>query len=262
MLFDTHAHYWDDRFISEEGNCDALLEDVLGNGVCGIVNVGTDLDTSRRALEQSCRHQGMFTAAGIHPSDCPRYAADPAAAIASLERLIVENRKNIVALGECGLDYYWPGFDKEMQKQFFSLQLELGAKLDIPVIVHDRDAHGDTLAAILAHPQTRGVLHSYSGSTEMAMELIAHGWYISFSGSVTFKNAARLATVPIYLPQDKVMIETDAPYLTPHPFRGKRNDSSYLRYTADKIAELWGVSYDEVCAITTANAQRFFGLMS
>lgn len=94
------------------------------------------------------------------------------------------------------------------------------------------------------------------------MELIAHGWYISFSGSVTFKNAARLATVPIYLPQDKVMIETDAPYLTPHPFRGKRNDSSYLRYTADKIAELWGVSYDEVCAITTANAQRFFGLMS
>ena len=168
--------------------------------------------------------------------------------------------KKVRAVGEIGLDYHYPDTDKERQSKWLEAQLTLAEELDIPVIIHDRDAHGDCFDAVCAHPRVRGVFHSYSGSAEMALDLIRRGWYISFSGTVTFKNAARVAGVCAALPHDRVFIETDAPYLAPHPHRGKLNHSGYLTYTVSRIAELWGMSVEEVARITVENARAFYGI--
>ena len=172
-----------------------------------------------------------------------------------------EREKNkIVAVGEIGLDYYDRGIplNKPLQMQAFRMQLELAQKLDLPVIVHDRDAHGDCFETILRYPGVRGVFHSFSGSVEMARELYRRGWMISFSGVVTFKNAPRVQEVAASVPLEHLLIETDAPYLAPHPHRGKRNHSGLMIHTAQKIAELHGVSAEEIAAITIANAKSLF----
>ena len=263
-IIDSHAHYFDKRFEGEyEGGADRLLREVVfPSGIEAIINVGTDPENSRRCVEQAVKYERMYAAVGIHPQDCQGLACDVKTEVAKIRTLLdtEEKRKKnkIVAVGEIGFDYYWQPVDKELQKAYFEAQLDLAEEFGLPVIIHDREAHGDCLEAVFVHPNVRGVFHSYSGSAESAKELIKRGWYISFSGVVTFKNAARLAEIVPTIPSDRLLTETDCPYLTPHPHRGERNDSSYLTYTIEKLASLRGATPDEIAALTLKNAATLF----
>ncbi len=260
-LFDSHAHYFDARFYGEECpvGAEALLSRLFAGGdVTGIINVGTDLSTTEKAIAQAKRFPAMYVAAGIHPTDAMQYR-DMNAALSALERLLSDSATSkIVALGEIGLDYHYPDTDKERQKAWFDAQLSLAEAYGLPVVIHDREAHGDCFDMVRAHPRVRGVFHSYSGSLDMAHELLRRDFYISFSGTVTFKNAAKVAAVAAAMPHDRTLIETDAPYLAPHPHRGEMNHSGRLSYTAARLGELWGVPATDAAAITAENANRFF----
>ena len=262
-LFDSHAHYYDDRFDEVEGGAAALLDCLFEGEVGGIVNVGTDLDNAKIVIESAACFENMYAAVGIHPSDGQAYR-DISAAMAELTALLgdAESRKQrkIVALGEIGLDYHYPDTDKPHQMAFFESQLALAEQLDMPVIVHDREAHGDCFDAVCRYPRVRGVFHSYSGSAEMARDLVRRGWYISFSGVVTFKNAPRVREAVQATPLDRILIETDAPYLAPVPYRGQMNHSGLMRYTAEAIAAIKGVRYDELLRVTTENAKKLFDI--
>ncbi len=257
---DSHAHYWDERFEGAYGKerVDQEINTLFTDkGLLAIINVGTSPDTSRLALNQSKRHKNMFAAVGIHPTDA-QYIADLPKALCEIERLISEN--HVVAIGEIGLDYHYDDTMRSLQKFVFEEQLKMAKKHRMPVIVHDRDAHGDCLDTVSRHRGVRGVFHSYSGSLEMAKELIRHGWYISFSGTITFKNATRIASVAAELPHDKVLLETDCPYLAPHPYRGQLNHSGMVPLIVEKLAELWGMSPNECARITSENTCRLFSL--
>lgn len=259
-LFDSHAHYFDARFASEEceGGVDKLLSRLFSQGgISHILNVGTDVPSSLVAIEQAKRYDGMYVAAGIHPSDCRHYP-DMDEELGKLQALLAQKDSKIVALGEIGLDYHYPDTDVKQQAEYFYAQLEMAKKLDLPVVIHDREAHGDSFDAVCRNPGVRGVFHSYSGSEEMAKDLIRRGFYISFSGTITFKNARKIAAVAKNMPRDRVLIETDSPYLAPHPFRGQLNHSGLLSHTAAMLAELWEVTPDEVALITSQNAKRLF----
>ncbi len=261
MYFDSHAHYYDaklkDEFCEGVDNLiDSLKKD---NKVSYIINVGTNIENSKIALEQARSHSGMYAAVGIHPSDC-KEIKDMPSALRELEALILSDREKIVALGEIGLDYYWEPIEKERQKAYLCAQLDMAEKLCIPVIIHDREAHGDCFDTVCSKKNLRGVFHSYSGSAEMARELIRRGWYISFSGTLTFKNAERVREVARSLPRDRVLIETDTPYLTPHPFRGKVNNSGYLKYINETLASIWQISEEEAAYITSQNAKTLFNI--
>ena len=261
MYFDSHAHYFDEKLKVEctEG-VDSFIDSLMADKrISGIINVGTDIESSALALRQAMRHKGMYAAAGIHPSDCEKNL-DMKKALSELEKMISENREKIVAIGEIGLDYYWEPVNKERQKEYFYSQLDLSEILDIPVIIHDRDAHGDCFDAVSSRKNVRGVFHSYSGSAEMAKELSKRGWYISFSGTLTFKNAERVRDVARALPRDRVLIETDCPYLAPHPFRGKINHSGYIEYTNASLASIWNLSEEETAEITKRNAKELFNI--
>lgn len=269
-IFDTHAHYFDGRFEKEaEGGADAILRMLMPDPVSYIVNVGTNLDSSRAAVAQAAQWEGMYAAIGIHPEDC-HMISDADAALKELDALLgtpeSRQRDKIVALGEIGLDYHWQFYgeipmDKAKQAFFFDAQMELAKRHGLPVIIHDREAHGDCFETVLRHPEVRGVFHSYSGSAELAKELVKRGWYLSFSGPVTFKNADRLREVAKSVPRDRVLVETDAPYLAPHPMRGKLNHSGYLSYTLETVAALWECTPEEAAEQTRRNAMTlFFGL--
>lgn len=267
LLFDSHAHYFDRRFTDCADRI--LSEEIFGNGVGHVVNVGTNPKNSRISIEMSKDYAGMYATVGIHPEDLQLYGEDPDKMISEIEALISDadmRRKNkIVALGEIGLDYHeWAdgGFipDRMLQKEYFSRQLSLAEKYDMKVVVHDREAHGDCFETVLRFPNVTGVFHSYSGSAEMARELMRRGWYISFSGVVTFKNAERVREVVKGIDLDKLLIETDAPYLAPHPFRGQMNHSGLMRYTAEAIAAVKELQTEDIIRITTENAIRFFGI--
>ena len=267
LLFDSHAHYFDRRF---SDSADRILrEDVFGNGVGYVVNIGTNPKNSRIAIEMAKDYTGMYATVGIHPEDLQLLGEDPDEMLREIEHMIsdeTERRKDkIVALGEIGLDYHeWPdgGFipDKALQKEYFVRQLSLAEKYRMNVVIHDREAHGDVFETVLKFPNVKGVFHSYSGSIEMARELMRRGWYISFSGVLTFKNAARVREVARGIDLDKVLIETDAPYLAPHPFRGQLNHSGLMRYTAETLAEVKELSVDEIIRITAENAARLYGV--
>lgn len=258
--FDSHAHYYDERFESEitEG-VDELIDALLEDTISCIINIGTSPSTSRQAIEQARRHENMYTAIGIHPSDT-RFLSDIDAELADIETLILDPQNKCVCLGEIGLDYHYEGTDKEKQMEYFERQMLLAEKLSLPVSIHDREAHADVMEIIRRHPKVKGILHSFSGSAEMALELIKLGYYISFSGTLTFTNARKPREVAAVLPRDKVLIETDCPYLTPHPHRGKTNHSGYLSYTNATLAEIFGISEEECARITDENARRIFGL--
>lgn len=260
-VFDTHAHYIDQRFANEfDGGADAAIRSCFDEAMAGIINVGTNPDNSCLAAEQAMRYPSMYAAAGIHPSDIGM-SGDIETELARLGELLSERRKyKIVALGEIGLDYHWQPFDRELQARYLDAQLSLAKELDLPVIIHDREAHGDCFEAVLRHPGVRGVFHSYSGSAEMALELCRRGFYISFSGTVTFKNARHVRSVVEELPRDRILIETDCPYLTPEPFRGKLNYSAYAAYTAAAVGELLEMDFSSVAALTAGNATALFGL--
>ena len=261
-LFDSHAHYFDKR-LDEIGGADKILkEDVFGAGVGRVVNVGTNNANNLVCVSQAQNYDGMYAAVGLHPEDiryCEGSLEDEMETLADIIGDRANRRaKKIVALGEIGLDYHYEGFDKVRQASFFDAQMCLAEALDIPVIIHNREAHGDSFDCVLRHPRVRGVFHSYSGSAEMAAELIRRGWYISFSGVVTFKNATRVREVVASVPIERMLIETDCPYLTPHPFRGRVNHSGFMAYTAAAIAEIKGMSVQQVAEITYKNASDLF----
>ena len=258
--FDSHAHYYDERFSQElETGVDNLIGTLLDSSVSYIINIGTSPETSRLAIEQAKNHENMYTAIGIHPSDT-RFLSDMCAELAEIREMILDKSNKCVCLGEIGLDYHYPDTDKERQMRYFVAQMELARELDIPVCIHDRESHADVMEVIRAFPEVKGVLHSFSGSREMAEELVRLGWMISFSGTLTFTNARRPKEVAAALPRESVMIETDCPYLAPHPKRGTLNHSGNLEYTNRVLADIWGISPEECAVITENNAKRFFRL--
>ena len=262
-FFDSHAHYYDDRFYGEENpaGAEALLDELFADGLEGVINVGTNHNSSARAIEQAKRYPNMYVAAGIHPEDVASTDIGVEAELRALRSLLEKREENkIVALGEIGLDYYWEPYDRDAQIACFKAQMEMAREFGIPVAIHDREAHGDSFDVVAQYPEVRGVFHSYSGSAEMAKELIKRGWYISFSGVVSFKNAAKIKEVAKVVPDDRILIETDAPYLAPHPFRGKINHSGRLLYTATALAEARGCSIEDVARLTRENVKMLFGI--
>ncbi|MBR6679874.1 MAG: TatD family hydrolase [Clostridia bacterium] len=260
-IFDTHAHYFDRRFENETEGADTVLErDVFGAGIDGVINVGTNNSNSRLCIEMAKKYDKMYVAAGIHPEDIRDITSTPEQECARLAELFADRSNKVVALGEIGLDYHYEGFDKELQKRYFELQMDMAVQLDMPVVVHDREAHGDCFDMIMRFPRARGVFHSFSGSAEMAKELVRRGWYISFSGVLTFKNARKTVEAAAQIPSDMILIETDAPYLAPHPHRGKINHSGLMVHTAERFAEIRGISFDEAVALTRKNTKDLFGV--
>lgn len=265
-IFDTHAHYTDAKFCELDGGADALLgSQEFSRAVCGVVNVGTNTENSIACIEQAKKYPFMYAAVGIHPSDAQNVCYDSAEAeIARIRELIgdenIRKSQKIVAIGEIGFDYYWQPVDKARQADFFARQMSLAEEFGLPVIIHNRDAHADTLDMIKSFSGVRGVLHSCSMSAEMIKELVKLDWYVSFSGTVTFKNAARVREACAAVPLDRLLIETDAPYLAPVPYRGKLNHSLYMVNTAAAVAEIHGKSVDEIAALTAQNAKELFGI--
>lgn len=262
-IFDSHAHYYDERFEELPGGADALLAGLPGEGVSRILNVATSPENTAAVLAQAARWPFLYAAVGIHPTD-GQALADPAAAIGGLDALLRDKKgrqeQKIVALGEIGLDYHYPDTDREKQALFFEAQLALAGELALPVIIHDREAHGDTFAAVCRHPGVQGVFHSYSGSAEMARDLIRRGWYLSFSGVVTYKNARHVREAAALTPPDRILVETDCPYLPPVPHRGEINHSGYLSCTLAVLAEVCGCTTEEMARRTAQNASRLFGV--
>ncbi len=260
-LFDSHAHYYDERFAVEvDGGADSVLSSVFLGDVKKIVNVGTCNENSAVCIEQAAKYEGMYAAIGIHPSDC-RFYENVQRELAILEETLSDREgKKIVALGEIGLDYHYENTDKEKQFAFFEGQLQMARRLDLPVIIHDREAHGDCMDIIRRHRGVRGVFHSFSGSAEMAKELVKLGWYISFSGVVSFKNASKVKEAATAVPLDRLLIETDCPYLAPHPHRGEINHSGLMHFTCEALAELRGIEKEEMADITYRNACKFFDI--
>lgn len=253
MLFDTHAHYDDERFDEDR---ETLLRAMPEKGVGLIVNPGCDLPSSRMAVDMAQKYDFLYAAVGIHPENC----GDFAPAMMDELRALIKAPK-VVAIGEIGLDYYWAeNPPKELQQEVLRRQLALAEELKLPVIFHDREAHGDSLAIVREFPAVRGVFHCFSGSVEMAEELLKLGWMLSFNGAITFKNARKAPEVIAAVPLERMMVETDAPYLTPVPFRGKRNDSGYVHLVAEKIAQLKGLPAEQVERQTWENGVRFFGI--
>lgn len=253
MLFDTHAHYDDERF---DGDREALLAGMPEKNVGLIVNPGCDISSSRTAVALAESFDFVYAAVGIHPENC----GDFEPGMIDWLRQMAKNPR-VVAIGEIGLDYYWAeNPPRELQQEVLRRQLRLAEELGLPVIIHDRDAHRDTLEMVREFPRVRGVFHCFAGSAEMARELIKMGWMLSFNGAVTFKNAKKAPEVIAVVPLEKLMIETDAPYLTPAPHRGERNDSSYVRLVAEKIAQIKGLTPEEVEKATWENGRRFFGV--
>lgn len=248
-IFDSHAHYDDERF---QGILDELLSKIHEMGVERIVNCGCDNETNAKSLTIAEKFPFVYSAVGIHPCNF-----DSGTTVADIRKFA--KHEKCVAIGEIGLDYYWEPDAKAIQKKLFIEQIELAKELDLPVIVHDREAHGDTLE-ILKEYKPKGVVHSFSGSVEMAEEILKLGMYLGIGGVITFKNAKKLPDVVKMLPLDRLLLETDAPYLSPVPFRGKTNHSEMIYLTAQKIAEIKEKTLDEILEISYNNANKLFGL--
>ena len=248
-IFDSHAHYDDDRF-SED--LTELLEGLPSKGISFVVNCGTDINSCRKLAEISEKYDYIYFAAGIHPHE----AEDAKEGFIEELRAFAKNPK-CVAIGEIGLDYHYDLSPRDIQKDVFEKQLILAKELDLPVIIHDREAHEDTLNLLKKHTP-KGIVHCFSGSAEMAKEIVKLGMNIGLGGAVTFKNAKKPVEVAKYVPLESLVLETDCPYMTPVPFRGKRNDSSLIAVTADFIAELKGISTQELLDKTHNNAKNIF----
>lgn len=264
--FDSHAHYFDTWFNEYDGGADALLNKILSENVGAIVNIATNPENLKECISQAKRYKNMYVSSGIHPEDC-LYIDDIDSALNEIEASVFDeaNRKEnkIVAIGEIGFDYHLENLTDEVkakQRYVFEKQMQIAEKYSLPVIIHDREAHGDCFEMAIKYPNVKGIFHSYSGSIEMARELTKRGWYISFSGVVTFKNASRVREVLASIPLDKLLIETDAPYLAPHPNRGKMNHSGNLEYTVNCIASVFGKTPEEIAQITFENAKRIYQL--
>ena len=251
MLFDTHAHYDDEAFDADR---DAVLTALPGQGVGLVLNPGCDVESSRKAVQYAAAYPHVYAAVGIHPENCGGYTAGDLAALRQLAQ-----QPKTAAIGEIGLDYYWDeNPPRALQQEVLRRQLALAEELDLPVIVHEREAHEDGIRIVEEFPEVTGVFHCYSGSAEMAKWLIARGWYIGFTGVLTFKNTRKAVETAAAIPLDRIVLETDCPYMSPEPFRGKRNDPGKLYRMAERLAEIRGISVEEVRAATMENGKRLY----
>ncbi len=252
MIFDSHAHYDDEAFDADR---DELLTRLFSEDVCGIINVGCNLETSKKSVELARKYPLIWAAVGVHPHDAKEVPANYLEELASLS-----SEPKVVAIGEIGLDYHYDFSPREVQKKVFEEQLKLAKDLDLPVIIHNREAHGDTLE-LLKKYCPKGVVHCFSGSLEMADEIIKLGMYIGLGGAVTFKNAKNPVLVAKNISLDRILLETDCPYMAPVPHRGKRCDSSMIKLTAEKLAAERGVSVEEILSAARKNAVKLMRLI-
>lgn len=250
MMFDSHAHLDHRRF--EEDRAE-IFEDLKNHGVGYVMDVGCDLTSSMKAIALAEKYPFVYASVGSHPDD----AANFTDATAAMYRVLAKKEK-VRAIGEIGLDYYYDDNPPEVQKKAFCAQMELAKELDMPVIIHDRDAHKDVLDIVKQYPTVQGVFHCFSGSAEFAKEVVKLGWYVGFTGVITFKNARRAVEAAQAVPLDRILVETDCPYMAPEPHRGKRNDSRYIPYMVEKVAEIRNISVKEAENATTENAKRLF----
>ena len=252
MIFESHAHYDDDAFDEDR---ESLIESLQENRIEYVINVGASMESTERTYELAKKYPFIYAAVGVHPSDTlPLTDKD----MDRLKELAADEK--VVAIGEIGLDYYWDDVEREIQKKWFRRQMQLAMELDMPFIIHDRDAHEDCLNILKEFDikKTGGVMHCFSGSAEMAKEVLKLGMYIGLGGVVTFKNSKKLKEAVEYIPLERIVLETDCPYLSPEPNRGKRNSSLNLPYVADAIASIKGISREEVERVTFENALRVY----
>lgn len=251
MIFDTHAHLDDRAFDADR---EALLSQLPSNGVGLLMNPGCSLASSLAAVELAKKYDYVYAAVGSHPD-----AADEVnEQVLSRYRELVKKNPKVRAIGEIGLDYHYEDIPREIQQRAFRAQMALAAELNLPVIVHEREAHEDGMKIVREYPGVTGVFHCYSGSLEMAQWLIARGWYIGFGGVLTFKNAKKALQVAANIPLERIVLETDCPYMAPEPFRGRRNDPGKLCRVAEKLAELRGKTAEEIQAITLENGRSLY----
>ena len=252
MFFDSHAHLDDRRFDDDRAQ---ILEDLKNHGVGLVMNVGCDLTSSLASIRLAKTYPFLYAAVGSHPDD----AESVNESLIAMYRQLAQEEK-VKAIGEIGLDYHYEDPPRAVQLPAFRAQLALARELDMPVVVHEREAHADAMELVREFSDVRGVFHCYSGSLEQAKELVRRGWYIGFTGVITFKNARKAVEVAQWMPLDRILIETDCPYMAPEPWRGRRNDSRYVPLMAKKIAEIKGLALEEVETATTENAKRLFGI--
>ena len=251
MLFDTHAHMDDHAFDEDRAE---LLESLPSKNIGLLMNPGCSLESSRNAVKLANAYDYIYAAVGSHPD-----AADEVDdAVLEEYRTLVRENPRVKAIGEIGLDYHYEDISREIQLRAFRAQMELARELGLPVIVHEREAHEDGMKIVEEFPEVKGVFHCYSGSAEMAKWLVARGWYIGFTGVLTFKNARKALEVAAAIPMDRIVIETDCPYMAPDPFRGRRNDPGKIYRMAEKLAELRGLTVAEAEAITMENGKRLY----
>ena len=250
MIFDTHAHLNDSAFDEDR---EELISGLPEKGIGFVMNVGCCLDSSKDCIALAEKYPFIYASVGSHPDSAGEVCEE-------LMQTYLEMSKHskVKAIGEIGLDYYYEGFDREIQIKAFEMQMELARQAQLPVIVHERDAHGDGMDIVRKFPDVTGVFHCYSGAAEMARQLVDLGWYIGFTGVLTFKNARKAVETAASIPLERILLETDCPYMSPEPFRGKRNDPGRLIHMAQKLAEIRGLSVEEIIAITTENAKRLY----
>ena len=251
MLFDTHAHMDDEAFNADR---EQLLSNLPGQGLGLVMNPGCSLASSRNASILSQQYGYIYAAVGSHPD----VANEVNEAVLEEYRTLVAANPKIKAIGEIGLDYHYEDIPREIQLKAFRMQMELAKELNLPVIVHEREAHEDGMKVVEEFPEVTGVFHCYSGSAEMAKELVKRGWYIGFTGVLTFKNARKAVEVAKAIPLDRIVLETDCPYMSPEPFRGRRNDPGKLYRMAEKLAEIRGLTVEEIHTITMENGKRLY----
>ena len=253
MLFDTHAHMDDEAFREDQAE---LLRSLPEQGIALLMNPGCSLESSRNASKLSQEYDYIYAAVGSHPD----VADEVNEAVLEEYRVLCKLNPKIRAIGEIGLDYHYEDIPREIQKQAFRAQMTLARELGLPVIVHERDAHEDGMKIVEEFPDVTGVFHCYSGSLEMAKQLIKRGWYIGFTGVLTFKNARKAIEVAANIPLDRLVLETDCPYMAPEPFRGRRNDPGKLYRMAEKLAQIRELSVEEIHAITVENGKRLYNI--
>ena len=251
MLFDTHAHM-DDR--AYDTDREELLSSLPEAGIGLLMNPGCSLESSRNTDKLSKAYDYIYAAVGSHPD----VADEVNEAVLEEYQMLCKQNNKIKAIGEIGLDYHYEDIPREIQLKAFRMQMALARELDLPVIVHEREAHEDGMKVVDEFPEVKGVFHCYSGSAEMAKELIKRGWYIGFTGVLTFKNARKAVEVARQIPLERIVLETDCPYMAPEPFRGKRNDPGKLYRMAEKLAEIRGMTVEEIHAITMENGKRLY----
>ena len=251
MIFESHAHYDDEAFDEDR---EELLESLKENGVGTIINVGASLDSCEKTVNLAEKYDYIYAAVGVHPSDVADLNEENFAWLEGLTK-----KDKVVAIGEIGLDYYWDDVPRDIQKKWFIKQLELANEVDLPVIIHDREAHADTLELVKKY-RPKGIIHCFSGSAETAKEFLRLGMYIGFTGSVTFKNANKILLAAEVVPEDRILLETDSPYMAPVPYRGQRCDSSLIPATAERLAEIRGTDAQTLINKAFENGCRIYGI--